>query len=473
MVFVVLIFTILIFVGSSMIFASEVKNKILPPSIAPVFFLQGSDYDMGYQYGYQAAEYISVFKDNVWANMLRWGYTKEEVESRLKAFEYYNQKYFPEVSENLRGMVDGATDAGYPMTYSDVLLIQCEWDVGVGDKPETVYPPVEEIEYPPRGCSNFAAWGSATTHGQIVGGTSADAGEFRAQGVICAFPDTGNDFISSAEIGLWAWNFVVNSKGLLSLITWTPTEARSIDNAYGLDSMLVLYRIARFANNAKEARELLLKLPLTIGQNYLFVDSEDASVTETTAALQYTRKPGDFGEKDFLVNTNFRLIPEMDVAQPGCNLGRDRYDQLFNYLAKNQGHVDIEFAKMMYRNPPVAAPGTGAVQLASITNENIVCYICTGAASKEGGMEVPRIAPTHSFYELELKDTPEKVTEAARKTAITYLKQSMTELNKIDYTHPGFVALNKLLYQAKIEYYAGKNAHDNALLTSGNEALYN
>ena len=144
MVFVVLIFTILVFVGSSMIFASEVKNKMLPPSIAPVFFLQGSDYDMGYQYGYQAAEYISVFKDNVWANMLRWGYTKEEVESRLKAFEYYNQKYFPEVSENLRGMVDGTTNAGYPMTYIDVLLIQCEWDVGVGYESETVYPPVYE-----------------------------------------------------------------------------------------------------------------------------------------------------------------------------------------------------------------------------------------------------------------------------------------------------------------------------------------
>ena len=172
------------------------------PSIAPVFFLQGSDYEMGYQYGYQAAEYISFFKDNVWANMLRWGYTREEIESRLEAFEYYNQKYFPEISENLRGMVDGATNAGYPMTYSDVLLIQCEWDVGVGDEPETVYPPVEEIEYPPKGCSNFAAWGRETTDDCIVGGTSADAGEFRPQGIICVFPDTGNNFISSAEIGL-------------------------------------------------------------------------------------------------------------------------------------------------------------------------------------------------------------------------------------------------------------------------------
>jgi len=49
MVFVVLIFTILIFVGSSITFASKEKSKVFP-------------------HGYQAAEYIGVFKDNAWAS---------------------------------------------------------------------------------------------------------------------------------------------------------------------------------------------------------------------------------------------------------------------------------------------------------------------------------------------------------------------------------------------------------------------
>ncbi|GAI27165.1 unnamed protein product, partial [marine sediment metagenome] len=43
---------------------------IIPPSTQPLVILSGSDYEMGYQYGYQAAEGMNWFKNKLWAEML-------------------------------------------------------------------------------------------------------------------------------------------------------------------------------------------------------------------------------------------------------------------------------------------------------------------------------------------------------------------------------------------------------------------
>ena len=41
---------------------------VVPPGIAPVIIVQGSDYEMGYQYGHQNPEQTNNFKDRNWGH---------------------------------------------------------------------------------------------------------------------------------------------------------------------------------------------------------------------------------------------------------------------------------------------------------------------------------------------------------------------------------------------------------------------
>ena len=50
---------------------SDPARDKLPPSILPVIILSGSDYEMGYQYGQQAAAYIEKTKESSWASALQ------------------------------------------------------------------------------------------------------------------------------------------------------------------------------------------------------------------------------------------------------------------------------------------------------------------------------------------------------------------------------------------------------------------
>ena len=47
------------------------ERHLLPPDILPVVFLSGSDYEMGYQYGQQAAAHIHLNIQSSWASALQ------------------------------------------------------------------------------------------------------------------------------------------------------------------------------------------------------------------------------------------------------------------------------------------------------------------------------------------------------------------------------------------------------------------
>ncbi|RLF04171.1 MAG: hypothetical protein DRJ60_07485 [Thermoprotei archaeon] len=47
-----------------------------PPGFFPIVYISGSEFEMGYQYGYQAGKYISLVKDGLWSSLLE-RYNKE------------------------------------------------------------------------------------------------------------------------------------------------------------------------------------------------------------------------------------------------------------------------------------------------------------------------------------------------------------------------------------------------------------
>ncbi|MFW6131049.1 MAG: hypothetical protein ACOC5F_00440 [Candidatus Aminicenantaceae bacterium] len=83
--FVLLILSLLSF---SFVRSQETQETVLPPDIIPVVFLQGSDYEMGAQYGKQAGKYILKVIESYRAEALR-RFSQEEVIKALKANQHY------------------------------------------------------------------------------------------------------------------------------------------------------------------------------------------------------------------------------------------------------------------------------------------------------------------------------------------------------------------------------------------------
>jgi len=479
------------------------QKEVVPPDILPVIILQGSDYEMGYQYGQQAGHLIEKTKDAAWGSALE-NFTYEEVIRALKANQYYIKKYTPELIDFLRGIADGATTAGYAVTYIDAVLMNCTLP-----NPKTSHYPegVEDATFPPKGCSVCSAWGTATKDGKLIGMDTLDSGEALYGVVIVAFPDNGNAYMCAPQAGEIGDHFLMNNKGFFLGNSGGGGSPRDIDNDYGLCWACSLPYIVRFANNAIEARDMMLKWKINVPENFHFVDTKgNAFVVEKTAALQSVRKSGDFGERDFMFSTNNYLNEEMKVTKKGGFIknhgGYGAYSAprnlvLWDMLHNYHGAIDPEFMKMILRfpgAPPPYPPEEGwdakicrpsnswvSVLIPDDGNEGIA-HICTGPAgrvihsSTASDGSVMRsgyyyVDGTHTFYTLQLAENPKEVAKAAKREAKNCIATAYKKLMYMNFTDSGYAALNDLYSLANAEYYKGNNFLDKSYTASGNDAL--
>ena len=134
----------------------------VPPSVAPVIVLQGSAYDMGYQYFQQMDQLFGPF---ILQKMQRpQGFTAKQI-LQLKAYQYYIQQYTPEEINMFEGMAQAATDAGVPLSYAEVLA-----NFTKTTSYATGYPSGADTQTLPPTCSDYAAWGKTTTDGGLICG---------------------------------------------------------------------------------------------------------------------------------------------------------------------------------------------------------------------------------------------------------------------------------------------------------------
>ncbi len=481
------------------------KDDVLPPDILPIVILEGPDYEMGVQYGRQAGHYIEKNKAAAWASALQ-QYDRETVIRTLKANQHYIQEYTPECIDIMKGIADGAAAAGYDVTYVDIMLLNCTLP-----KPETsMYPQgAEDDSLPPKkGCSVCSAWGMATKNGRLIGMDTLDGGPEAMYGVIIvAFPDDGNAYICGASAGEVGDHFLMNNKGLMIGNSGGGGSPRDIDNNYGLAWSCSLPHLVRYAGSAQQARDMVMPWQINIPENFHFVDVKgNAFVVEKTAAVQAVRKPGDFGEKDFLFSTNNYLHETMKVTKEGDFIqqhggygayaaprNRVLWDMLHNY----HGHVDVEFIKMILRfpgNPPPYAPEDGwdakicrptnswiSVILPHDGNEGIA-HICTGPAGRvihastaSDGSEMrstyQHVHGTHTFFRLRLAEAPKAVVEQTKSDAKDDIATAYNVFMQMRMNDAGYAFLEDLYALANTEYFRGCDALNNALLSSGDNAI--
>ena len=308
--------------GTEITFADGIP---LVPEINPIVILQGSDFEMGYQYAQQV---IQIF--GPWLMRRKAGrvFTEDEL-SCIRQWEAQIRQFAPEILDLSRGWAAGATEAGVPMSEDDVL------EIWTGHEPPAEnymgVHPGKPRELPRPACSGVAAWGHATVDGKLVAGASGDH-DCTHMVTIVAFPQTGNAFIYTPfsaigdvpEVGqvFMMGHPGMNNKGLAYIEH--GGEMRMIepkeDWGYGIRKGASVFHVLRFANNTKEALEMELSFPVgDVGRAMgsvggFYADSAHGYVLESRSNPTIVREAGVMGETDFLYANNSAMHPEAGKA---------------------------------------------------------------------------------------------------------------------------------------------------------------
>ncbi|MFC1951301.1 C45 family autoproteolytic acyltransferase/hydrolase [Chloroflexota bacterium] len=380
----------------------------LPTEVMPIVYLSGTEYEMGYQYGQQAGEYMEMVKDGQWASLL--GYVSEaEAEAAMADLVAVIEEELTEVDliDMFEGMADGAQDTGYDVSYDDVLI--CNF------RGKVVKMVAEDDA-----CSWIAAWSGATADGKTIFGGNYDFGTPTGtypEVAIVAYPDNGNAFITHGIAGKLGDNFVMNDKGLV-IGSNKGTAIRDEDVACGLSDWNLSAYIAMTCTTAAEARDVVLNATVGGGKNMLIADENgNAYAVEYTAALATVREPGDFGENNYLITTNFYLNPEMEPAQGyvGTTSQCFRYFSLEQSIGDNYGEADVNVIMDM-----VTAVKLNTLVSKVAVPEDDTVYLCNGSPG-DGQWSSGAFGPSGEYIKIQLGDSVGSTTENVKGTAYMLL----------------------------------------------------
>lgn len=506
----------------------------LSPNIQPVIYISGSDYEMGYQWYQQLIQVFGpwILTTNQIGSEFFWqghDFSEEELVA-LKAHQMYIKQYAPEWINIFKGMADGATDAGIPLTYTEVLAQWTAAEVFPSPPPESA----QEVLPPEDHCSGFAAWGSATRDGKTICGISVDdSGQFDI--TIVALPkEGGNNFIftpfhpAGGQSPPWRPKLgspALNDKGLVFVRECDVTSVTEEEWTYGLPAGISDLHTIRFANNAQEALDMILSWPSSDGlaAGFWADISGDSWTIESREEPEVIRRAGDIGEEDFLFFTNNALSPLASEFAGGGTMyvkhggwsgpgtrgfsSVSRNLQLWNMLNYYQGNVNLEFAKMMYRFSGDPHPGSPVLDLSlgsataddysvfetadlkknigGLHNANVYAilpeaqeyYVCKGHPGREAYPPVNRgfyyTDALHTFFQLKLAPSIPEITKAAQTQASYELIRADRELTKLTYLDPAFAPLKEIFNKAATERRKGEYYRSLARATEGNDAVYN
>jgi hypothetical protein len=365
------------------IFSAATAEKTKPSSDQPikVVVVSGSNYEMGVQYGEQAADLIAQNKTVVWnlldeqvvdANGAPLG--RDVVRQDLKVWQYYLEKYDPQLKEWLQGISKGCKKKDVDISYMDLLAILA-FPGEIWSRPADDYPEETGIKASVGGgkkdsegtvktgtgyhrrssCSAYAATRSATFDGNaMVSITGAAFLEVTNYVILVAYPDNGERFIALTYAGR-----VANNGGMNSSYTWVMPAAVNAPwmpcaSHWGVTAEVYFHYLLQYCKSPAEAENFLNATPKgNVTGLFVFADkSKDVSVYEGGYCAATIRKPGDLGESDFVVSTNNYNDPSMVQYNLGADYFPDtyvRYITIFKKLAlAGSGAVGLDYAKNMW-----------------------------------------------------------------------------------------------------------------------------
>jgi hypothetical protein len=320
------------------------------PNICPIVLLEGSSFEMGRQYAEQT---IAIFGRFIYESYAQRRYDAPQ-QHILAQWRTQLGAWAPELIEMSQGIAVGCRSAGIVMSDEAAIAL---W---TGDLPPAKKAlPIGVLDAASgdiagyfgttRGageeaagkelCSGVAAWGRATRGGELVAGATTDH-DCTFQVTIVAYPDTGNAFIYTpfsvnASIPFtgrfyFAGHPGINAKGV-SHVHHGGVGACAEPNdewGYGIKRGASVFHILRFANSAREARDIEMAMPtgdagsLMGSPGSFYADPDYGYILESRGSVQKDIPPvireGSPGEdgvvRDYLYSNNNLLSPASEKA---------------------------------------------------------------------------------------------------------------------------------------------------------------
>lgn len=279
-----------------------VSTTFVPPSgTMPVIVLQGTPYEMGYQYALQAPEYIAITRDAAWATALSTNSYEDILNSSSKSAGYISEDLDGfNFLEFFQGMSDGMNAQGIAFSPVDPIVMSY-----YGGRSGPV---------PDEHCTMFAAFGNVTKSG-LIAGVNFDYYQVPANSyevLLAVYPDDGYAALIPSGAGRAGSNAVVNEKGLVYFLSTAPSDGKG-DLGPGISGFLEIPYVGMTAASVPEAESKLLAITRAYSLNRLLTDtSGNAEVLEASRVRSAIRYPED---GSYLVSTNFFLNETMKPSQ--------------------------------------------------------------------------------------------------------------------------------------------------------------
>ncbi|MFX1363363.1 MAG: C45 family autoproteolytic acyltransferase/hydrolase [Promethearchaeota archaeon] len=287
-----------------------------------------------------------------------------------------NTQYVPqEFLEEIQGVADGSTDAGYPVTYEEVLILNMGMDALLALSYPVIEPllPLMEL-FSFLSCSGFIAQEDATTCGQTIMGHHWQFTSYvlHEEMLIMEYvPNSGNRFISTSCPGFVGGTAMMNDQGIA--ISQDMVPACDCDPAnFGLGTLLTVRYIAQYTSQLSEAVNFIKNNERGCSWLYTIGDGRNGEkggvMLETSEHyckernLDYRLPWYAFGyqqieNKDDLVTcTNHYLYYNMNSWADSTAIAdsKDRYSWLTNEALDVYGAIDLEVGAELidYLHPP-------------------------------------------------------------------------------------------------------------------------
>ena len=414
-----------------------------------VVVVSGSNFEMGRQYGEQAAAAIehnlALMKSHLYEV-----HGKTTVDNDMKVWDFYNKENDPGLQDWFKGIVKGCKKKKVKVSYNDLVLLMV-YPTELWARPYSEYPEeaakkgklkaarkkqlkagitipelnIEEKKH--HSCNSFAATGTATPDKKpIIGITQMVNDKAMDTVILIAFPEDGPSWVSQPYAGRINSNSAMNSSGF----AWTMTAILSDEPAWGLAPEAYFHYLAQYVTSPTTAQAYLTTTPRAgVTGGFTMADAAgNISVYECNALAFHLRVPGDQGETDFTVMTNHLVDESLQIYNPPWlepALGTfTRYDTVFQFITESLGAIDFPFAKSMFAssdwydgavwhyNEP-GAPGISndhtSVNQSIYFPADLIAYLQTGTPSGNG---LPAYA-TGEYVKIKLSNDPDTNTANA------------------------------------------------------------
>jgi len=416
---VLVMFSVFLFHGP----LARAASGTLATTPLQVVVVSGSNYEMGVQYGEQAADLIAANRDVVW-NILDTQVGHDVVEKDIQVWTYYLEKYDPQLKDWLLGISKGCKNKGFEVSYVDLVAIMV-LPQEVWARPQMPYPAETQVAaYAPSersvlsakartntqavsSCTAFAATGSATPGGvPMVSLTLGFFWQITQYVILVAFPTDGERFVNLTMAGK-----VTNNTGMNSKYAWVMTAAVTDPRTpcasnWGVPSEAYHHYLQQYCKSPKEAIEYISNTPKGgVTGIFLFADkSGDVFAYECSYCGCVTRRPGDLGEIDFVATSNNYNSPAMIPYRIPAEWFPDtyvRYDTIITELSSApSGTIGMDFAKTAWLSNNWYDVTTNSWHTVPVPNDPLDMNICNvpGNNCEGGESQVIQFPAQHIAY---------------------------------------------------------------------------